>query len=113
MDRLIGHTIEPMHPEWFTVKQFAKHYGLGQATAYRKLMELVDGGKLECWYGISFVSRRMLRKFRLKQKKNEPSTPSPQAPEATSEVYPPDNPEWPRAAAQRPEAESCSASPES
>lgn len=92
------------------MKQFAKHYGLGQATAYRKLMELVEEGKLECWYGISFVSRRMLRKFRLKQKKNAPSTPPSPSHEAPAEVFPEDNPEWPRAAAQRPAEDSLSAS---
>lgn len=76
-----------MAPEWFTVKQFAKHYELGEATSYRKLMELVEDGKLECWYGISFVNRRMMRKFRIKQKKNAPNN-LPPSPSPDPDVFP-------------------------
>lgn len=90
IDRLINHSVEPMAPEWFTTKQFAKRYGLGEATSYRKLMDLMEDGKIECWYGISFVNRRMMRKWRLKTKKNA-ATELPQPEQAglsTDEVFP-------------------------
>ena len=75
LDKLIGYSVEPLGPEWFTTEQYAKRYDLGNAAAYRQCMDLMNDGVLECWFGISFAGRRKMRKWRIKKKTTD-ETPS-------------------------------------
>lgn len=65
LDKILNHSTEPFEPGWFTTEQYAEHYNLGSAAAYRQCVELMKCGILECWFGVSFVNRRKMRKWRL------------------------------------------------
>jgi len=63
LDSLNREMQEPEGPEWFSVEEFAKRYGLSIEGARRRLRSLEDKGIVGSWRGLG-KSRRVETKFR-------------------------------------------------
>lgn len=66
LDAIVGATVEPTGPEWFTVVEFGKRYGIQRPAARERLVKLTTEGKLEQWKGLSTANKRTVTKWRVK-----------------------------------------------
>lgn len=69
IDKLLGRSIEPSGPEWFTHYDYAQHSGISRWQSMVMLDRLCEKGKIEKWVGSGISQsgqKRTIKKYRLK-----------------------------------------------